>query len=239
MTKTMNWMARAAMGVLGFIIATSGVVQAQARIAPGYASSYQIVDLGSAPGVSPLYGGLTLEAGTTNTLLIGGLANVAGGQIYSIGVTRDGSGHINGFSGTAANFASAPNIDGGLAYGPGGVLFATGFPNNRLLEYKPGSTSPDKTIDLSTFGIGSSVGTLAFDPTGAFKIASYNGGGYYNVTLTADGTGTYNIGTATLGDDARERPRGYHLRSQRLGPVPYALSLARGIRPQHSGRLQP
>ena len=36
---------------------------------------------------------------------------------------RDASGHIVGFSGTATRFADAANNDGGVTYGPGGVLF--------------------------------------------------------------------------------------------------------------------
>ena len=45
-------------------------------------------------------GGLTLKAGTTDRLLIGGAANGSTGALYEVGVVRDGSGHISGFSGT-------------------------------------------------------------------------------------------------------------------------------------------
>jgi hypothetical protein len=168
-----------------------------------YNSSYTLTSLGSVAGVPPLYGGLTFKQGDPNTMLLGGFANASGGSIYSIGVVRDAMNHITGFSGTASLFATAPFIDGGLDYGPGGVLFATGFPNNTLMQFKPGSTTPDKTIDLTALGFSSSVGTLAFVPAGqpgagGLKIAVYNTGDFYDVTLTADGSGTYDILSKTL-----------------------------------------
>lgn len=162
-----------------------------------FAGSYSCNNLGTPNGVTGALGGITFL--NNNTLLVGGNANGPSGYIAQIGVTRDGSNHIIGFSGPSSTFASAPNIDGGLAFGPGGVLFATGFPNNTLLEYKPGSSSPDKVITLSD--VSSSVGTLQFVPAGfpgagQMKIASYNGGGFYDSTLTPDGSGTYNVTNA-------------------------------------------
>jgi hypothetical protein len=171
--------------------------RSQAIIAPSYAGSYAATSLGSISGVSTLYGGLTFEAGNPNTLLIGGSANTSGGTIYSVEVTRGAGNHITGFVGTASIFATSPYIDGGLSYGPGGVLFATGYPNNTIMEYKPGSTSPDQTIALSP-SFSSSVGSLAFVPSGFpgaedFKVAIYNTNDWYNATLTPNGSGTYNI----------------------------------------------
>lgn len=172
-------------------------------IDPFYSGNYSYVSLGSPTGVPANYGGLTLKAGDPNTLLIGGAANNATGGIYSIGVTRDIDGHINGFSGSATLEASSPQIDGGLSYGPGGVLFATGYPNNALMQFKAGSTSPDKSTTLTSFGITSSVGSVQFVPAGfggagRMKIVSYSGGGFYDVTYAADGFGTYDITGATL-----------------------------------------
>lgn len=172
--------------------------RAAPTLAAPFDTTYSLIDLGSAPGVPTNYGGLTLLAGDPDTLLLGGAANGGSGAIYSIGVTRDAMGHITGFSGPATFFASAPNIDGGLAYGPGGVLFYTGYSNNILGQIKPGSVAPDKIIDLNPLGIASSVGTLQFVPpgqpgAGGFKMASYNGGQFYDVTLTPDGGGTFDI----------------------------------------------
>lgn len=75
-------------------------------------------------------------------------------------------------------------------------MFATGYPNNTLLQYKPGSTTPDKTITLDPSL--SSVGSLVFVPTGfagagGMKLLSYNNGNFATATLTPDGLGTFNV----------------------------------------------
>ncbi len=172
------------------------------NIAPYYTGTYTYTSLGSAGDVPPLYGGLTLLAGNYNELLIGAYANTSSGAIYEIGVTRGASGHITGFTGPSTLYSTAPYIDGGLAYGPGGVLFYTGYPNNTIGQVKPGSSSPDRIDDVSGLGVQSSVGSLNFVPSGypgagEFKIASYSGGEFYNSTLTPDGFGTYNLSAAT------------------------------------------
>ena len=165
-------------------------------IDPYYATNYAAADLGSVPGVPGPYGGITFL--DSDTLLIGGEANRASGAVYSIDVTRDVDNNITGFVGSASLFASAPNIDGGLSFGPGGVLFATGYPVNTLMQIRPGSAAPDRTIALTGLGVASSVGTLAFVPAGfagagGMKLASYNASTWYDVTLAADGLGTYDI----------------------------------------------
>jgi hypothetical protein len=172
-------------------------------IAPAFASDYSLISLGAPDGVPAPLGGLTLLAGDANTLLIGGDANRASGAIYSIGVTRDMDGHIDGFTGQATLFATAPFIDGGLAYGPNGILFATTYADNNLLQYKPGSAVPDKVIDLTPLGVSSSTGTVNFVPSfmpgaGEIRILSYSGGGFYSGTLTPDGVGTFDLSDITL-----------------------------------------
>lgn len=184
------------------------------NIAPYYSGSYTYTSLGSAGDVLPLYGGLTLLAGNNNELLIGGSANNGGGAIYQIGVTRGVGGHITGFTGTSTLYSTAPYIDGGLAYGPGGVLFYTGYPNNTIGQIKPGSSSPDRIDVVTGLGVASSVGALNFVPSGypgagEFKIVSYSGGGFYNSTLTPDGFGTYNLGAATLTTNPGGGPEGF------------------------------
>lgn len=183
---------------LGLLLAVAGLHAA--TVDPFYAGSYSLVSLGNPTGVSGSLGGLTVESGNTNNLLIGGSANTFSADIYRIGLTRDGSNHITGFSGSGSFFAdangSSGGIDGGLAYGPGGVLFYTSYSDNRLGQIKPGSTGPDKLIDLSPLGFNSSVGTLQFIPAGfpnagQIVIGSYNAGRWYRANLTADGSGTY------------------------------------------------
>lgn len=181
------------------LFAMAGAAQAapcNATFGAAFSGSYTCNSLGTPTGVGANLGGVTFLAGDNNTLLIGGFANGAAGYIAQIGVTRDAGNHIIGFSGPSTTFATAPNIDGGLQYGPGGVLFATGYPNNTLLQYLPGDTTPSKTITLP--GSLSSVGALAFVPTGfsgagQMKLVSYNNGNWATGTLTPDGLGTYDI----------------------------------------------
>lgn len=161
-------------------------------------AAYSCNDLGSPSGIPTNLGGITFL--DNSTLLIGGAADGPAGVIDKIGVTRGAGNHITGFSGTATQFSTAPNIDGGLTFGPGGVLFFTGYSTNTLGEVKPGSAAPDKTIMLSTLSppVDSSVGTVAFVPSdfagaGEFKIASYSTWSWYTGTLTPDGSGTYNL----------------------------------------------
>lgn len=161
-----------------------------------FAGSYGCNDLGTPGNVPGPLGGIAFL--DSDTLLIGGAANGPAGVIQQIDVLRNGGGHITGFAGPATAFATAPNIDGGIAFGPGGVLFATGYPNNTLLQYKPGSTTPDRVIDLNALGIASSVGALNFVPvgftdSGQLKIVSYNGNTMYTVSLADDGSGTFDV----------------------------------------------
>ena len=166
-------------------------------LAPDFAGDYSIVDLGNPTGVPSNLGGV--EFLDDDTLLIGGAANGAAGSIYQIDVTRDATTSvITGFSGPATLYATAPNIDGGLSFGPGGVLFYTGYSQNQLGQIEPGSAAPDRVIDLSPLGVTSSVGALQFVPSGfagagQLKVASYNASTWYTLDLAADGNGTYDV----------------------------------------------
>ncbi len=170
---------------------------AQTIVAP-FDTAYSFTNLGSVTGIPGPLGGITFLHSDPNTLLLGGAANSGSGAIYAVPVTRDGSGHITGF-GTPVLHASAPNIDGGLTYGPGNVLFATGFPVHTLMQFRVGSTAPDSTIALGTAtGIASSVGTCQFVPAGfpgagSFKIASYSASTWHDVTLAPNASGTFDI----------------------------------------------
>lgn len=190
------------------LVASIANLAATQTIDPYYASNYSFVDLGSVAGVPANYGGLTLLAGNPNRLLIGGAANGAGGGLYAIDVVRDGEGHITGFSGTASLYANAPYNDGGIGYGPNGVLYASRWPVNGLAQYLPGSTDPDKIIDLATYGVASSNAAFVWGPSdrsyaGKFKLSSYGGGQFYDVAYSFDSFGMIDITsvtqTATLG----------------------------------------
>lgn len=175
---------------------------------PFYAGSYAAVTLGSVGNVPGPYGGLVFK--DANTLLLGGNANNGSGAIYQAAVVRDADHHVISI-GPATLFATAPNIDGGLAFGPGGVLFYTAYPTNQIGQIKPGSTAPDKVVAAP--GVASSVGTLqfippGFDNAGGLAIASYNGHGFYTAGLTPDGNGTFDITGTTLRASGLSGPEG-------------------------------
>ncbi|MBK8097423.1 MAG: hypothetical protein IPK26_09965 [Planctomycetes bacterium] len=182
-------------------------------IQPPFNISYSYTDLGSVPGVPPSYGGITFKANDPSRLLIGGGANGSAGVIYEVAVTRNPSGRVTGFSGTATQFSTAPNIDGGLFYGPGGVLFFTMFPNGSLGQIRPGSTTPDRIVDLLAAGVAGSVGAANITPAGfpnpgMLRIASYGSGNWYDATLTADGNGTYDVTGVSPGTFIGSGPEG-------------------------------
>jgi hypothetical protein len=176
-------------------------------VAPFYAGAYAINDVGAAPGVPGRYGGLTFKAGSTNTLLIGGDGNSAAAKIYQVTVVRGTGGHITGFTGSATFFANAygpgsGGIDGGLAYGPGNVLFYTTYSDDAVCQVKPGSTDVSKMIQLnpdSSVELPWSVGSLVFVPAGMpgagrLKVLDYGGNAWWDTTIVSDGAGTYNLG---------------------------------------------
>lgn len=199
--------------IYGFAFAAFAQIGWAQTIDPVFAGNYSYTDLGSIPNVLPNYGGLTLLAGDNNSLLIGGSANGAGGQLWKVGLTRDVDGHISGFTG-ATVYGDAPYNDGGLTYGPGGVLFASQWPANKLSQYKPGSTSPDKVIDLAALGVAYSHSAIAFGPSGRsfagkMKLSSWSGGQFYDATYSADGSGTYDITSVTQTATLQGGPEGF------------------------------
>jgi len=163
-------------------------------VAPGFAANYSIFNLGSVPGLPSGYGGLTFL--DDNTLLIGGAANSASGSLYTISVTRGVGGFINGFSGSAQRYGGPKGRvgecnDGGVVFGPGGVLFTARWPINGLGQTKPGSIDEVKIIALAPLGVASSLAALNFVPTGfggagLVKLVSYSGGQWYSAGLTPD-----------------------------------------------------
>lgn len=182
-------------------------------VEPPFDANYVTVDLGSVTDLPAAYGGVTFKSGDVNTLLIGGLANAGTAAVYEVPVVRDCANHITGFAGPATLFASAPYIDGGLTYGPGGVIFYTTYSNNTLGQIKPGSTEPDKIIGLSALGIVGSTGTLRFIPpgyphAGDLLIGSYSGSVWYRTSLIPDGDGTYDLGPVTTGPFTGGGPEG-------------------------------
>jgi hypothetical protein len=186
------------------LAAATALAVAPARaqtLGPEFAASYTVTDLGSVPGLPPLYGGLAFFG--PNILLIGGTANEAEGRIHAIGVVRDAQQRVTGFSGSAQLFggpgASIGTFnDGGVVFGPGGVLFTSRWPVNALGQTKPGSITEDKVIDLTALGVADSHAAINFIPpslpgSGQAKLVSWSGGEWYSAGVVPDGSGTYDL----------------------------------------------
>ncbi|MBM4108516.1 MAG: hypothetical protein FJ255_06850 [Phycisphaerae bacterium] len=160
---------------------------------------YRIVDLGGPANVPGPLGGIAFDPADPNVLLVGGSANSAAAAIYRVPLIRGAGNVITGLVGNTGVHSTAPNIDGGLDFGPGDVLFFTGYPTHTLGQTRPGSASPDRIIALSTIpGLTGSVGTLRFVPPGfagegRLKIASYGTGYWYDTTVSPDGFGTFDV----------------------------------------------
>ncbi|MCB1745383.1 MAG: hypothetical protein KDK91_33765 [Gammaproteobacteria bacterium] len=173
-----------------------------ATLAVDFADAYNVRDLGDPSGTLGNLGGLTFLAGDPDTLLIGGGATSASAMIYGVGLVRDEQRHIIGFDGNVTPYAAANTptrgIDGGLAYGPGGVLFFTTYNDNRIGQIKPGSSGPDRLIDLGALGIAGSTGSLQFVPddlpgAGHLKIVTFRGNTWYDAEVSAATDGTYDV----------------------------------------------
>lgn len=196
-----SFMQRLRVGLAAAALAT-GLPVAQAQtLGADFASDYSVFNIGSVPGLPSNYGGLTFLG--TDTLLIGGAANTASGSLYTIGVVRDATGAITGFSGSAQRFGGPSGSvgeynDGGVVFGPGGVLFTARWPINGLGQTKPGSIDEDKIIELAPLGVANSLAAINFVPSGfggagQIKLVSWSGGQWYSASLAPDAQGTYDL----------------------------------------------
>jgi hypothetical protein len=183
-------------------------------IQPPYNGSYTFSDLGTITGVPTNYGGLTFQLGNPNVIIIGGSANNASGALYSVPVTRDAQSHITAL-GSATLFGQGAYNDGGLVYGPGNVLFLARWPVNEIGENEPpANTTTDKVIALTPLGVTPSPGALNFVPpgfpgAGQMKIVSWSGGQWYTAAFASDGSGGYNITSATQNTTITGGPEGF------------------------------
>jgi hypothetical protein len=175
------------------------------QIATEFASSYTCVNLGTLASIPSPWGGFAMKANAPSTLLISGNARDASGRLYSVPVGRDASCHVAGFTGSTTDYAEAPYNEAGIAYGPSGVLFLAQAVVNKLGELKPGSTVTDKTIDMKALGMADTMCGVGFPPTGfgsagQLKLINWpSPGNWYSADLTADGSGTFNVGNMTQG----------------------------------------
>ncbi|MFN0196725.1 MAG: PEP-CTERM sorting domain-containing protein [Planctomycetaceae bacterium] len=172
--------------------------RADFTLGPDFVTDYTAVSLGIVPDLPFPYGGLTFI--DSNTILIGGAANGPAGNLYTIDVVRDLDGHITGFDGAATAFGDVGEYnDGGVVFGPGGVLFTAQWNIHQLGQTKPGSLDEDKVIDLTPIFPGDiSISALNFVPfgfsgAGEMKLVTYPGGSWYTADFAPDGSGTFKI----------------------------------------------
>jgi hypothetical protein len=190
--------------VSALVIAGTQATWCQPVIQAPYSSSYTLVSLGVVAPALPQYGP-TAFLNASTLLLAACIEGCTNGIIYTLPVTRAANGHIT-VLGAPVQYATASNIDAGLELGPGSVLFARTY-TELLYEYKPGSTSPDVTVDLISFGYPNhEFGTLQFVPpglpgAGVLKMPDFDTGAWYDVALAANGSGTYNV-TGVTGPNA-------------------------------------
>jgi hypothetical protein len=194
-------------------LAFPGSTEAQ-TVEPPFDTDYVLVDLGPVPGVLGPNGGLVFMIDDPNMLWIGGEANGSTGKLHAVGVVRDADGHITGFAGPAVEVVDTPYIDGGVTYGPEDVLFVSRFPNNEVGQVMHESGATDKVVDLSTLGVTESPGGLSFVPqgfpgAGSLKLASWGDGGWYTLSIAADGTGTFDVMSATQSTSIMGGPEGF------------------------------
>lgn len=207
---------RAAGAAAAFALALATLVVSPAGavplVAPAFAGIYSIQSLGAVPGLPSPYGGLAFI--DSDTLLIGGRANELEGRLYTIDVLRDGDGHISGFAGAAAQFGSVGEFnDGGVVFGPGGVLFTARWPENELGQTLPGDLDETRITSLTGLGIAPSPGGLMFVPpglpgSGQLKLVSWENGEWYTLSLALAPDGTYDILAAVLGPTLPGGPEG-------------------------------
>jgi hypothetical protein len=184
-------------------------------LAPEFATDYSCLDLGEVPSIPPKWGGLTTRLGDTERLLLGGSANTEAGTLYDIGLLRDANCHVAAFSAAPPTlFSEAAYNDGGVVYGPDDVLFLARWPVNGLGQQKLGSTATDKIIDTAALGVAQSLAALAFVPegfggAGALKLVSWGGGEFYTAAYAPDGSGTFDVTSATFETTLPGGPEGF------------------------------
>jgi hypothetical protein len=188
--------------VAAAVAAMCGARSAWAQtLGPGFARSYAIASLGAPAGAIPSLGGLVVFPGDTSLLGIGGEAGTVDAGIFAAVLTRDGAGHVTGFSGQASFFQSAPGVTGGIDAGldiHGDVALYVTSPDNRLGQIPSDAVGPTKIVDLGALGVAASTGGLRVVPNGhpgagRLKITSRTASVWYDATITADGNGTYDV----------------------------------------------
>ncbi len=179
-------------------LSLAGSVCNAQTVDPLFQECYSIRSLGTPTDIPGPLGGINFLPGNPNVLLVGGAANGPSGALYTLGVVRNANNIITGFSGPGVLYSTASNIDGGVAIAPNNTIFVTTYSNHLMHQIIPGASDPASSITLSSFGVASSVGSCQFVPPGfpgegRLKIASYNGGTWYDFTISNPVGGVYTL----------------------------------------------
>ena len=197
--------------LLGLLVPIRAVAQpALPTLQPPF-DGYTLVNLG-VPGVPPGYGGIAFVPGDPNTILIAGRTETVGGLLYTIPVTRDATGSIDGFAGVADVAANTYAISAGVAYGPGGVVFYTRS-TNEIGEVKPGSPNTDKVVSLASlssyYPSGLTFVPPGFAGEGKLKFVGFASGQWWSAGVIPDNQGTFDVFAATRGPTLPGGPEGF------------------------------
>ncbi len=196
-------------GLLVGLLLGGHLVQAQS-VDPFYAGHYSIRSISNILTVPRFLGGVVIRTNNPNVMLVAGESESPAAKIYQVTLQRGADGHITNFTGTATVFANTPGasedgnppwtgLSGDWDFGPNGVLFYLS-PDNSLGQIKSGFTSPAKHVDMGVAAgitVGGGVVTVPAGLPGAgrFKFLAASGSAWYDVPLTSDGSGTYNVGS--------------------------------------------
>ncbi len=178
-----------AMCVLAFLVVSLTSLRAD-TFGQGF-SGYTVTVL-PRPKVPVSFGALTMNPGSDGELILGSGAGGSSAAFYRLVVQRDAGGHIIGFSGAPAIFATAPKLDSGAAFGPQGHLaytIETGSGGVDIGSIAAGSLLTTRFSNM----IPETPGSLNFVPphfggAGQLKVLT-NSGKFYSVGYGHDGLG--------------------------------------------------
>jgi hypothetical protein len=200
-------LAAALLAVAQPVAAANPVVQ------PPFADDYFVVALGKIPGVHEPYGAINFALGADDQVIVSGFSGAETALIYVADLTRDATGSISGFAGTASKLMDAYAITDGAAYGPDDVLFYSRS-SWEMGEVKPGSTTTDKVVKFSNASMYRPTGLNFVPPgfpgAGQLKMTTfYTNGDWWSLDIEPDDAGTYDVTSALKGPALPGYPEGF------------------------------
>lgn len=193
------------------VLGPAAIAQAAPTVEPPFDQDYMLINLGPVDGVHLPYGGLAFVPGDPNGIVIVGYTGAETATLFTAGLTRDSTGSISGFAGTAVPAVSAYAAGSGMAYGPENVLFYSRV-TSQMGEVKPGSSTTDKVVDLRSLFWG--ISGLNFVPpglggAGALKAMTSPYGEWWTLPIARDQNGTYDVIGQSKGPSLQGNPAGF------------------------------